>query len=176
MTLTLSPEKVGPWVDHEILEHEQVNKIASELVKAIDGVGGGAYNPSANITLGGAGELRIDNVLRVLTGADLFGLLADPDVRRGVQELLGLPAESVSDALRDLAKEVKALAAAQRQTDVEIKALATAQRQTDTELKALATEVKTLAAEVKALAASMDRGFTELRKAVASLSVASRSA
>lgn len=70
MTLTLAPVKVGPWVLHELLTSPQVNRIADELVKAIDGVGGGAYNPSANITLGGVGELRIDNVLRIRSGAD----------------------------------------------------------------------------------------------------------
>jgi hypothetical protein len=72
MTLSLAPEKVGPWIVHELLTSPQMNKVASELVKAIDGSGGGAYNPSAHITLGGAGEFRIDNVLRVRTGADFF--------------------------------------------------------------------------------------------------------
>jgi len=70
MTLSLAPEKVGPWVVHELLTSPQVNKIASELVKAVDGSGGGSYSLSANLTLGGVGELRIDNVLRVRTGAD----------------------------------------------------------------------------------------------------------
>ncbi len=46
MTLTLVPEKTGVWSLHEILTHDQVNKIASELVKAVDGVGGGTYTLS----------------------------------------------------------------------------------------------------------------------------------
>lgn len=70
MTLTLA--KAGGWSVGEILTSDQMDHIQSELIKAIDGVGGGAYNPSANITLGGAGELRIDNVLRVRTGGDLL--------------------------------------------------------------------------------------------------------
>ncbi len=72
MTLSLAPEKVGPWVVHELLTSPQVNKIASELVKAIDGSGGGSYNPSADLILGGAAEIKIDSVLRVRTGADLI--------------------------------------------------------------------------------------------------------
>lgn len=70
--MTLADVKPGGWIDHEVLTHAQMNAIRTELLKAVDGAGGGTYNPSANLIFGGAGELQIDNVLRVLTGADLF--------------------------------------------------------------------------------------------------------
>jgi hypothetical protein len=70
--MTLADPKPGGWVDHELLTHGQMNSIRTELLKAIDGSGGGSYSLSADLELGGAGEVCIDNVLRVRTGADFF--------------------------------------------------------------------------------------------------------
>lgn len=70
MTLTLA--KAGGWSVGEILTSDQMDHIQSELIKAIDGVGGGAYNPSANVTIGGAAEWRFDNDVRFRTGSQLL--------------------------------------------------------------------------------------------------------
>lgn len=70
--MTLTAAKVGGWAIGEILTSDQMDFLQAELLKALDGVGGGSYTLGANLTLAGAGELRLDNVLRVRTGADLF--------------------------------------------------------------------------------------------------------
>lgn len=70
--MTLSDPKPGGWTDEEVLEHEHMNNIRTELLKAIDGAGGGTYTLSTDLEFAGSGEVQISNVLRVLTGADLF--------------------------------------------------------------------------------------------------------
>jgi hypothetical protein len=70
VTLTLA--KAGGWSIGEILTSDQMDHIQSELIKAIDGSGGGSYSPSANVTIGGAAEWRFDNTVRFRTGSDLL--------------------------------------------------------------------------------------------------------
>lgn len=70
--MTLTAAKVGGWSIGEILTSDQVDHMDAEIVKAVDGTDGGTYNPSANLIFGGAGEVRINNVLRILTGADFI--------------------------------------------------------------------------------------------------------
>lgn len=70
MTLTLA--KAGGWNVGDILTSDQMDHIQSELVKAIDGTGGGSYSPSANVTIGGAAEWRFDNTVRFRTGSELL--------------------------------------------------------------------------------------------------------
>lgn len=69
--MTISDPKVGGWADHEILTHTQMNAIRTELLKAVDGSGGGTYNLSAPLTFD-ADEVRIDWTLRIRSGADMF--------------------------------------------------------------------------------------------------------
>jgi hypothetical protein len=69
MTLTLSPAKVGTWALHEVLTHDQVNKIASELVKAVDGVGGGSYSLTvADLTFTGSRKAIFDLAVQLTAG------------------------------------------------------------------------------------------------------------
>jgi hypothetical protein len=101
-----------------------------------------------------------------MTAAELLDTLADPQNRRRVQDLLGLPSEPVAQALADLTAEVGRLAAAQARTDASVKELAAAQARTDASVKELAGEVKALAREVKELA----HEGKETRRAVGALS------
>jgi hypothetical protein len=69
--MTISDPKVGGWADHEVLTHGQMNAIRTELLKAVDGAGGGTYNLTAPLTFDGD-EVRIDWTLRLRSGADFF--------------------------------------------------------------------------------------------------------
>lgn len=69
--MTIADVKSGGWATNEVLTSAQMNLIRAELLKAMDGAGGGSYSPSAHLVLGGANELRIDSALRVRTGGDL---------------------------------------------------------------------------------------------------------
>lgn len=72
MTLTLSPAKVGTWALHEVLTSAQANKVASELVKAVDGVGGGTYSLTVgDLTFTGSQTLIFDLAVHILTGKTL---------------------------------------------------------------------------------------------------------
>jgi hypothetical protein len=72
MTLTLSPAKVGTWALHEVLTSAQANKIASELVKAVDGVGGGSYSLTvADLTFTGSKTAIFDLAVQLTAGKTL---------------------------------------------------------------------------------------------------------
>ncbi|MBI4704032.1 MAG: hypothetical protein HY744_23230 [Deltaproteobacteria bacterium] len=108
-----------------------------------------------------------------MIGADIVHALRDPAVRREVQQALGLPAEPVAEALRELVaaqartdKTIEKLVAAQARTDKTIEKLVAAQARTDEALKELSCEVKELAAAQ----ARTERGLGLLRQDVGALS------
>jgi hypothetical protein len=70
--VTLVDPKAGGWALGEKLTSAQMDTVRDGILAAVDGSGGGSYSLGANLTFGGTGEVRIDNVLRVLTGADFF--------------------------------------------------------------------------------------------------------
>jgi hypothetical protein len=71
--VTISIIKVGGWAHEDILEASEMNDFQDELIKAIDGVDGGSYDPSSHITFGGAtGEIRFDYRLRLRSGGELL--------------------------------------------------------------------------------------------------------
>lgn len=72
MTLTLSPAKIGAWVLDEKLTSAQLNKLATELVKAVDGVGGGTYTLSVgDLTFTGSKKLILDLAAQLTAGKTL---------------------------------------------------------------------------------------------------------
>lgn len=68
--MSLSPVNAGGWDPEEVLTSDQMNALQVELLKAIDGVGGGSYTPASDIVIGGPGELVVDTTLSIL--ADLI--------------------------------------------------------------------------------------------------------
>jgi hypothetical protein len=73
--MTLADPKVGGWIDHEILTHDQVNAIRTELLKAIDGVGGGTYTLAAPLILNGTVEINDDLVIEASGELTIDGVL-----------------------------------------------------------------------------------------------------
>ncbi len=59
--MTIADVKSGGWADHEVLTHGQMNLIRSELLKAVDGVGGGTYTLSAPLRFQSA-LVRVDDL------------------------------------------------------------------------------------------------------------------
>ena len=70
--MTITDPKSGGWVANEKLTSPQMNLVRAGLLKALDGVDGGTYSLSTDLIFGGAGDVQIDNVLRILTGASLI--------------------------------------------------------------------------------------------------------
>lgn len=68
--MSLSPVNAGGWDPEEVLTSDQMNALQVELLKAIDGVGGGSYTPASDIVIGGPGELIVNTTLSIL--ADLI--------------------------------------------------------------------------------------------------------
>ena len=68
--MTLADPKPGGWASHEVLTSTQMNAIRTELLKAIDGAGGGSYSLSAPLIFGGD-TLRVDDELQINAGATL---------------------------------------------------------------------------------------------------------
>lgn len=74
--MTIADPKVGGWALHERLTHGEVNAIRAGLLKAVDGVDGGAYTLAsplsfdgaavtfeADLNVGASGELTVDGNL-----------------------------------------------------------------------------------------------------------------
>lgn len=53
--MTISPAKTGGWSINNILTSQQITTLQSELLKAVDGTGGGTYTPVAPIIIQGYG-------------------------------------------------------------------------------------------------------------------------
>jgi hypothetical protein len=115
-----------------------------------------------------------------MNAAELVSLLADAEVRRDVQGLLGLPTEPIANALRELAaaqartdatverlsQKVEELAAAQARTEATVKDLAAAQARTDATVKELAAAQARTDATVKELAAAQARTEAAIERLV----------
>lgn len=90
--MTLSPAKPGGWALNELLTSTQMNALQDELVKALDGVGGGTYTLLADLELlgskliagggvdvgdsgtpGSVSEVVGDSIFRVTSGSSLVG-------------------------------------------------------------------------------------------------------
>lgn len=68
--MTLADVKPGGWADHEVLTHSQMNLIRSELLKAIDGSGGGTYTLAAPLVFAGD-DVEFDNDVLVDSSGSL---------------------------------------------------------------------------------------------------------
>lgn len=68
--MTLADPKVGGWASHDILHSSEMNAVRTELLKAIDGVGGGTYNLTGPLVIDGD-AFQVDDELIVSAGADL---------------------------------------------------------------------------------------------------------
>lgn len=68
--MTLTAANPGGWSLNELLTSVQMTALQNELLKAVDGVGGGTYTLGANLIFNGA-EVRIGSLLRVLSGGSL---------------------------------------------------------------------------------------------------------
>lgn len=68
--MTLTAANIGGWSLNEILTSAQMNHLQSELVKALDGEGGGSYVLTAPLNLDGD-ELQIEDTLRMQAGSAL---------------------------------------------------------------------------------------------------------
>lgn len=88
--MTLADPKVGGWANHERLASSEMNAIRTELLKAVDGVGGGTYNLSGPLIFDGD-TFRIDETLYINLGADL---IVDGDVTLRTGSTLTLDAGS----------------------------------------------------------------------------------
>jgi len=69
--LTLPLIKPGGWAPNSKLTSDEINAFQANLIKAIDGVNGGTVTLLAALILAGS-DVRIANILRVLTGAQLI--------------------------------------------------------------------------------------------------------
>lgn len=65
--MTLAVINPGGWAPEEVLTSDQMNALQSELIKALDGIGGGSYTLTAPLIIGGS-EVRFSTVLRLLAG------------------------------------------------------------------------------------------------------------
>ncbi len=68
--MTIADVKSGGWAIGELLTSDQLDLIRGELLKCIDGVGGGSYTLGATLTIAGA-DVRFDDILRIRTGGTL---------------------------------------------------------------------------------------------------------
>lgn len=66
--MTITNPKPGGWATNELLTSDQMDAIIGELIKAIDGVGGGSYSLGAPLILGG-NTVRIDQELYINSAA-----------------------------------------------------------------------------------------------------------
>jgi hypothetical protein len=83
--MTLADPHPGGWIDHEVLTHAEMNIIRTELLKAIDGSGGGTYTLTAPLILAGD-TVRVDEQLFINGTGEL---ITDGDVTiQGNSELL----------------------------------------------------------------------------------------
>lgn len=76
--MTLALVKPAGWDEEDPLTSDEMNALQSELVKAVDGVGGGTYELSSDLVFDGTAPVRIANELQIDAGAtlDMGGTLA----------------------------------------------------------------------------------------------------
>jgi hypothetical protein len=75
-TMTLARSKATPYSDGDLLTGAQVTHIDDELVKALDGAGGGEYTPSSQIAIRGTEGLYVEDLTGTVTGVlDIDGAL-----------------------------------------------------------------------------------------------------
>lgn len=92
--MTLTAAKPGGWAFDEILTETQMNHLQAELLKAIDGVNGGAYTLGSALTFAGAAvnfdadvHVRNGGNLIVDSGGDLFIQVGGRQFVRGELEV-----------------------------------------------------------------------------------------
>lgn len=61
--MTLDPAKPGGWDFEEVLTSDDLNALQAELLKAIDGTGGGTYTPLSDLVFGTGSLVRFAGVL-----------------------------------------------------------------------------------------------------------------
>ena len=69
--MTLAAVKPGGWDPEEVLTSDQMNELQVEMVKAIDGAGGGTYTLSAPLIFEGS-EVHWSTVTRVVAGGFFY--------------------------------------------------------------------------------------------------------
>jgi len=70
--MTLAEAKVGGWSLNEVLTSAQMNTLQAEMLKAIDGVGGGTYVLTDPLIFDGAGDdVQFEQRVRFLSGGEL---------------------------------------------------------------------------------------------------------
>lgn len=60
--MTIADPKTGGW-SNELLTPAQMNIVRTELLKCVDGTGGGSYAPSAPVIVNGSGALQLGSRL-----------------------------------------------------------------------------------------------------------------
>jgi len=95
----LTKAKIPSWGIGEVYTSAQSNHLQSELIKAIDGVGGGAYSPSALIEIGGTFGIEVtapSNLEGDVSIGDNAGsqlsIFADTFVNRDIAFIVGMTA------------------------------------------------------------------------------------
>jgi hypothetical protein len=64
--MTLAVINPGGWDPEEVLTSDQMNALQAEMVKAIDGVGGGSYTLTADLVMNGGGEWVLSVKVNIL--------------------------------------------------------------------------------------------------------------
>jgi len=63
--MTLAVINPGGWDPEEVLTSDQMNALQVELIKAIDGAGGGSYELGADLIMDGPGEFLLNLTVRI---------------------------------------------------------------------------------------------------------------